>query len=395
MKLLYTSSSPEDLKFINKFSEVFSSITCVHSTLFSYFYHGLLEFENIENIIGFKKNCNHGYDIKYEFAQFNLVNRLLDRDEIANNYCGFEQTFSRVIKKNNYDLVMIPSGRMLSQKILSEICKNNSIPTIFIGYGNFPGKTFLDPLGTDFASSLRDLYIPEYAEDAKGDWGDKYLQMKMRSPKPPQAKKIWKTKSKRVLRFLLCKLEKLLFIAHDTNYKSSDVLRFIFNVAKRNDTSEVDLENMDYIFYPCQLSTDAQLILNSDIDNLSAIQIAAKQSNKLGKELIVKLHPAETDSVHLKKIYELQKLLKFKISGQNTYEILKNCASIVTINSTMGIEAIAIGKKTEVLGRAVYKCWNARQAINYFENILFDIDYFSEEKISMHEWVKIKSRFNL
>ena len=31
----------------------------------------------------------------------------------------------------------------------------------------------------------------------------------------------------------------------------------------------------------------------------------------------------------------------------------------------------------------MYANWNMKQAINYFENTLFDVDYFSDEKIDL------------
>lgn len=396
MKLLYISSAPEDLRFINKFSTVFSEITCVHTTLFSYLFQRVLDHTVSKHHLCFALPFNMNSDkCDKRLAEFNTKARLLNDNEICRNYSGFKQKLEYLIKHYRYDLVMIPSGRMLSQKVLDQVAKENNLPTLFIGYGNFPRKTFLDNVGTDYSSSLVCQAMPEIENINPEHWAENFLDNKLNSPVPPQAKNIFKTKFSRILRYFLCKIERAIFLAHDTNYKFTNVIKFVFNGTKLDDTTEADLGSSKYIFYPCQLSSDAQLLLNSDIGNVEAIKIASKQAELDGLKLIVKMHPAETDNRALAQIYALRESLNFIISNQNTYDILRNCSSVITINSTLGIEAKAIGKKVSVLGRAVYANWNMKQAINYFENTLFDVDYFSDEKIDMGEWEKIKSRFKI
>ena len=396
MRLLYISSAPEDLDFINKFSKIFRHITCVHSSLFSFCNKYKLDFQTADHNLCF---CRHelpkerlNFDLN-SLAKFNLEAKLLYSDEVLRNASGFYKTIERKISDNKYDLAIIPSGRMLSQKIMRELCLKYQVPMLFLGYGNYPGKTFLDDLGTDFSSSLSGSNINEYSDENVAHWAENYLSQKLSNPIPPQAKNIFKKKIQRVLRFLLCKFERFFYLSHDTNYKLGQVLRFILATTPKLTFEDIDLSNTDYIFYPCQLSSDAQLILNAELGNLEAVRVASRLSLSKGKQLVVKFHPAETDKSELKEIIKLKEEFNFIISNQNTYEILKYSSEVVTINSTIGIEALAIGKEVTVLGNAIYKNWNSKQAIQYFETVLFNIDYFSREKIDNKVWSQIVKRF--
>jgi len=190
---------------------------------------------------------------------------------------------------------------------------------------------------------------------------------------------------------LLCKTEQVLGLAHDTNYKKKSLLKFLRNNLDKPITFNKYLPK-DFIFYPCQLSNDAQIILNSPIDNCEAINIAKRIADKSALDLVVKLHPSEANVYELSRITSLQQELGFTLTNVNTYEALNSCASVVTINSTLGIEAKAIGKTVHVLGDAIYSSWDQVMAINYFENVLFDIDYFSPEKLDLRYWKVIAGK---
>ena len=111
-----------------------------------------------------------------------------------------------------------------------------------------------------------------------------------------------------------------------------------------------------YIFVPFQVETDSQIITNSPwIKSMSqlwqhivnALDIADDPSIRI----VIKEHPSELirhDELH-------QKDSRIIFSNQcSTQELIENALAVMTINSTVGIESLLLGKKVIILGEACY-----------------------------------------
>jgi len=67
----------------------------------------------------------------------------------------------------------------------------------------------------------------------------------------------------------------------------------------------------------------------------------------------------------------------------NTFSLIDKSHLVITINSTVGLEALILEKNFEVLGRAFYKNFTQKHIEMYILNYLIDIDYFSNEDIEL------------
>ena len=71
-------------------------------------------------------------------------------------------------------------------------------------------------------------------------------------------------------------------------------------------------------------------------------------------------------------------------------ELIENSKCVITINSTVGMEAMIIGKPILILGDAIYSGFNQRRLATYIINYLLNIEYFSDDYI---DWSLLKPRF--
>ncbi|MBD3587641.1 hypothetical protein HHX48_18035 [Salinimonas sp. HHU 13199] len=111
-----------------------------------------------------------------------------------------------------------------------------------------------------------------------------------------------------------------------------------------------------YIFVPFQVETDSQIISNSPwIKNMS--QLYSHLSNVIEQvddadlHIVIKEHPSEpTRHDHLH-----QKNTRIVFANHcNTQELIERAHAVMTINSTVGIESLMLGKPVIVLGDACY-----------------------------------------
>ena len=121
-----------------------------------------------------------------------------------------------------------------------------------------------------------------------------------------------------------------------------------------------------------QVSNDSQLLFNSKINNVQAIEYASGVAKNKGMDLLVKPHPAEVNPLEYEKVIALKMKLKFYLVNQPT---------VITINSTVGLEALLIGKPVEFLGKTFYESLDKERMQNYIMSYLINIDFFGTEYI--------------
>jgi hypothetical protein len=326
-----------------------------------------------------------------EILSFNVESGILSEKEASGASNGFYYKIDSIIKKFDIVLMVIPSGRMISHKIMSMFSNNYDIPAIYIGYGNFPGKTFLDCSGTDKSSYLYNNtnILKEYSCDLEKYtvWKDEYIQKKLASHKVPQAR-VFDSQFlfKRMLRTTVCKIENFLGIAHDINYKYSMLKGKLRSIPLYIDVMN---EKNEYVFFPMQLSNDAQIVLNYKYDIFHAVHEAIEISDKYSLPLVVKAHPAEIDPVINKFLNELRDRGKIKISSDNTFSLIKNSNFVVTVNSTVGIESRLLAKRVVFLGDSLFERVPQEYLGNYLMEYLFNLDYFNSDMLSPSDYQKL------
>ncbi|ENR5393539.1 hypothetical protein PWM41_003223 [Providencia rettgeri] len=271
---------------------------------------------------------------------------------------------------------------------LSAYAKKNNISCVFFEISNLPKKLFVDPQGVNAKSwifsnlEFLDAY-PEVPEEDFDCWKENWKLYK--AGILPQAKILDENRSNYYIDRLFSLLFKKPFI-NQFKFKKPSVRKKI-----NLDIQPCDLA-VNFLFLPLQVSSDSQLKLNSDVDNLMAIDKAYQIASLNDLQLYIKIHPAEFDRLEIHKILEKQRILNFTIVNENTNILIEKSKLLCVINSTVGLEAKILNKKMVVLGNAIYKDFDNERIKKYITHWLINIDYFSNEDIPQSEYMSIFSR---
>lgn len=236
--------------------------------------------------------------------------------------------------------MILCSGNGLAEKAMTMVCRQRGIETRFIELSNLPNKVFIDRLG---ANALSELALHPELLDKYSAVSDEFHQAWM-------------------VEYEAGKTGIPLQAMNNPCAKIIDLL---------SSDKALTRNGRDFIFLPLQVSADTQLWINADKRNTDAIHYAANLARQENKILVVKIHPAELDPRELETIAQLKKELGFKISQENTVRLIKKSCKVVTINSTVGLEAMLYGKPLEILGRSFYQQMNKENMKKYIHHYLF------------------------
>lgn len=310
-------------------------------------------------------------------------NSLTD-EEAMDLYSAIYRAAERVHKIQVIDYVFIFGGSNTAEHAMAQFAREHKIKKLFFELSNIPGKIFVDPIGTNAHSSIyNDISILKQYPADKSEyrlWKKEYLLLKEKESMPPQSAK----RRKIYVFYLLDHMGfKLLNVpCEDNRSLFKKVGKKIWQKTTTIEYDRYNLETGNFIFFPMQVSTDAQLLFHSKINNVQAIEIAYEAAKSRDLELLVKPHPAEVDSLEYERVIDLKKKLNFYLVNQPTINILRYCVRVVTINSTVGLEAILLHKPVDFLGKTFYESLDDELIQNYITSYLINIDYFGVENIN-------------
>lgn len=292
------------------------------------------------------------------------------------------------------EVAIVFNGNSASQKAFIEHFSSENVKTLFCEISNLPGKVIFDRLGVNAKSSLffnaekLDTFDSVDVEEHQR-WVKVYENYK-NNPIPQG-----KLEPKFIKAYVIDYFSSLLGkgIREEDQITLLKKVSSVLKLFKSKSSSDLvyDTEDLtaDYVFFPTQVRYDSQLILNSDINNQQAIEKAVVLAKERDCKLYVKIHPAETDPEILKDYISLKDKYNFLIVNSNTTELIKNAKVVVTINSTIGLEALIYNKELKVYGRAIYSDFDFSRVLSYIHNYLVDFDYFSDELINEKEFNKL------
>jgi capsular polysaccharide export protein len=312
-----------------------------------------------------------------------ILSGCLSEDRAKEDAASMIGAIQKILSEHDIEACLLWNGQQLAGRVLTYLCDIRGIRRRVMEISNLPNKLFVDSQGVNALSTiggnpsiLDELTMPD--EKKHTDWLAEYEHYKA-SPLPQSAVTFSK-KAKRV-----------------ANY----ALKFPFGSACRTEFSQVrrrgrvktmfaigscsveELKHQRYIFLPLQVSSDTQIKLHSDIDNIDAIRIAAAKANGAELRLVVKIHPAETDVRAINEIVSLRKEFEFEIVTLPTNDLIRYSDEVITINSTVGLEALLYGKRVTCLGRCFYVSFDRARLLKYIHGYLTDgIDYFGGGEIS-------------
>lgn len=312
------------------------------------------------------------------------LNGDLDSGDLSLDYCSIYIGMMEVLSTRTIERCAIWNGQQLLGRAATRVCRELGIPTIYLEISNLPNKLFSDPDGVNALSSISRNpgmldQLPQPDAEAHRIWLTEYEAYK-ESP-PPQAKVERQAKLASGANYIL-------------KYLSNGVLRRKLNALQVRNSAVGSIETVpiaveqlrdtSYVFLPLQVSGDTQLKLHSRVGNLEAIRRASIVAKERGCTLLVKPHPAETNAAELRSIAALQTELDFKLVAGNTTALIRNAASVITINSTVGLEALLYGKPVVCLGSSYYREFDQDRVRKFVHGYLVDgIDYFSNTPITL------------
>ena len=324
--ITFISNNRKKYKYFKKISDYISFKSQVKKLSISL---NLLLFfkykKELNNII------NNSIEKKFYEIDFKYKNKKLFK-QIYKLYVYFVTPFIvawgiKLIKKS--EAIAIWNGQRFPENLIMDIAKYFEKKRIFFEVGFFPNTTVIDPQGVNFHNSvIRDInFYKNYP------------------------------------------------IKEDTFPKS---------INKRNHLIKRKLEYVElpkkYIFVPFQTSFDTQIVYNSPwIKSMPMLfDIIEQIANKTKTTFIFKEHPHERDFTYeeLHKRTENNPFIKFA-NANETSELIKKSEAIITINSTVGLEALLMNKKVIVLGNAFYaldKITKKASNIDELEDIIKNLD---------------------
>ncbi|ACC72428.1 capsular biosynthesis protein [Paraburkholderia phymatum] len=274
------------------------------------------------------------------------------------------------------------NGQQLICRAVGHACSTYGVRVRFLELSNLPEKLFADDEGVNALSTVaRDPSIidrfsmPDLSEHER--WLRRYEEYKRRPL--PQSQTSIRRKGLSLLNYAVKVLTQGVGRKRLDRSRASNGVRL---PAIASSIGEDALISRRYVFLPLQVSGDTQIKLHSDVDNLEAIRIALELAESEGMDLIVKLHPAENDRAVIDEIARLQTIHQFQIVTTAAVDLIKHAAMVVTINSTVGLEAMLYGKKVVALGRCLYREFDRDRLMKYIHGFLVDgIDYFGNGPI--------------
>jgi capsular polysaccharide export protein len=296
--------------------------------------------------------------------------------------------FLDAVHRFGCDLAIIWNGSRIAERALKEAARLSGIKKVFLEIGNFPGKLFADGEGVNAQSSLaRDPSqldaLPEPSDEYYA-WKAAFFESRRSgAQKVPQRARLSTLNGAR----LVDELGWVLLPADGLEAFEARLSRVL-------STSRANRRGMPsgrFAFFPLQVSLDSQVLLNYGRSIYEAANDALAIARQWGLPLCVKAHPSEPNPDE-KIILMARTEPEMSIVSANTAELIERADRVITINSTVGLEALLLGKPTTLLGKAFYAGLTGKQLDRYVDSFLVNIDFFSSDVINPEESLRILSR---
>jgi len=142
-----------------------------------------------------------------------------------------------------------------------------------------------------------------------------------------------------------------------------------------------NLMSKPYILFPLQVNDDTQIVQNSPhkdmyqiLDTLAPLMVASSY------HLVIKEHPEELTFTRYKKYLKYKNVHLTKQADLNS--LIENAACIVTVNSSVGLQAIQKNKKVITLGDSFYNSAPGTYQCNLFSgNFLTTLEHALDQKV--------------
>lgn len=267
--------------------------------------------------------------IKGQYRNFGFIRSYLhSRKVLEAQAYGAVKFFAKYLDEQDIDLVCVWNGTLIPLAAETRVAKKAGRKTLFFENGYLPNTTTVDPCGVNYANSL--VGKPRSFYDAIAVDEDKLRQLYETKP---------------VIRALKTKWYQ--------NFKKKQ---------PQGPPENVQLP-ANYLFVPFQVHDDTQVLLNSPkiktmpelLDYIVPAVTQYNQETGDRLDIVVKEHPSDfgrTNYTDLQQKYKKSRVMFLRHFP--TPQLIDSAAGIITINSSVGIEALIRHKPVITLGNAFY-----------------------------------------
>jgi capsule polysaccharide modification protein KpsS len=316
-------------------------------------------------------------EIAYAYNGHIPVNRTYsEQQKMIRNYKEFTfkvlENLSIYHKKNPVNLFVV-FGNYLASNITKIFCKKHNIPYFVLENGYFrPFTLMIDPKGVNFESSI---------------------------PKDFSFYSSIQVDEKRLKKYML-KPEMAVYNRKDT-FKERKKFYSYYGIKIKNQKSVRKSSSKNvlpinkfgrYIYVPWQLQTDSQITKHSPYiktmyDLVRITSSALEQYNKKNNDnlkIIYKAHPLYKSELEQLRLNEIERFcnsysnLIFLTEGDNQ-ALLQHCQAVITINSTVGFEALMNYKPVTTLGNSFYSIPGITNTWSIEEDLSLKIESMMKE----------------
>lgn len=302
-------------------------------------------------------------------------------------YKKYMQYVDDFVTNHNISLMVMYNGSSWTERLGAFIAEKRGIKTVYLELGYFrPFTLSINPTGVNFNSSIP--RTPGYYEEIIMD-KDKLADMNkpvnedLNHLKPDGIKKV-------VISKLLNSAGDLVKVNFpiEVHHNLKELISIYKNKKKFKQMPEDNVDIPDkYIFVPFQVHSDTQILHHSPrvktmevlVDSVMSAMEEFNAKYDENYHVIFKEHPEDIgriDYSHLYKAYENKGALFLK--KYNTDRLIEDSEVVITINSTVGIEALRKYKKVITLGNAFY---NIEGIVNHCTE-LADLPYALEKVLT-------------
>lgn len=299
----------------------------------------------------------------------------------SNIYTKIHSQVNDIFAKEKYDVAFVWNGMRVFQRAFSDACQQNNINIKFFEITNLPGKIQVNSKGVNFQSDvLSELNSKKLTEHDESKWSSWKLAYQERDKNPAGQVGILK---KINWYFILDRVGS--FCTLGLNVESKSVFKKIHDkLSYINFEYEVDeLGEEKFAFFPLQVSTDSQVLINYDKSLINALTDAIEIANMRGMKLVVKPHPAETDVGIINEILALKSNYGFLVSNFDVSTLILQSEFVITINSSVGLESLLFDKETVFLGDSIYSGISNAELECLILECFVSVDYFGYEPVCL------------
>ena len=269
--------------------------------------------------------------------------------------------FDRLYQSGYKGIPIHNQGGSLHRQVVQKVAKEHGIMSMRYSFNPIPRRrsirTTIDMRFPDLSKALENSLSKNEKKRAKS-----YLES-IRQNEPEFGSET--DSSTEYVSRLRDKLQKiLLFKGESVNRISWLIYRSILTKLSKiyqsrynlSESNTIDLiNNTDYIFFPIQYYCESRVTMRAAPFFDQAYLVEYLSRNVPGTtELLVKDHPRRAGSLPNQSAQEISRFSNFAPPSISAHKIIRNASAVVTLNNTVGHEALLWGKPVVTLGDALY-----------------------------------------